>query len=130
MLEITGLYAALIALIYIFLCYKVVFYRRKNRVEIADGGNQEILRFIRAQGNASEYIPLVLILFAITEANAAPLWLLHGVGIVFVVARIIHPMGFVNKKGISFGRFYGTLLTWLIIVGLAILNLLYFFDIL
>ncbi|WP_395374624.1 MAPEG family protein [Marinicella sp. W31] len=130
MLKITGLYTALIALIYIFLCYKVVFYRRKNRVELADGGDPQVLRFMRAQANAAEYMPIALILFAIAEANAAPLWLLHGVGIVFVIARVIHPMGFVNKKGISFGRFYGTLFTWLIILGLSILNLLYFFNIL
>ena len=130
MLKITGFYASLIALIYIFLCYKVVFYRRKNRIEIADGGDPEILRFIRAQGNASEYIPLVLILMALTEANGAADWMMHAVGIVFVAARVIHPMGFVNKKGISFGRFYGTLFTWLTIISLSLLNILYFLNVL
>ena len=37
MLQITGFYASLLALIILWLCYKVVVFRRIKRVEIGDG---------------------------------------------------------------------------------------------
>ena len=123
MLTITGLYASLLALIIIWLCYKVVVFRRIKGIEIGDGGDQRGIRHIRAQQNAVEYIPVTLLLFAIYELNNGNHLMLHGIGIALVFARLIHPMGFVSKKGVSFGRFYGTLITWLIMLLLAGLNI-------
>ncbi len=123
MLIITSLYASLLALIIIWLCYKVVVFRRIKRVDIGDGGDATGIRHIRAQQNAVEYIPIALILFAVYELNNGNHLLLHVIGITLVIGRLIHPLGFVSKKGISFGRFYGTLLTWLVILLLAGLNI-------
>lgn len=130
MLKITALYTSLCVLTYLSLCYVVVRHRRREKVDIGDGNHTGLSRAIRAQANAVEYMPFVILLMAFSEANAAPLWLLHIVGAAFVFARIIHPIGFIHKKGKSFGRFYGTLITWLILLGLSILNILYFFRIL
>ena len=110
-------------LIIIWLCYKVVVFRRIKRVDIGDGGDATGIRHIRAQQNAVEYIPIALILFAVYELNNGNHLLLHVIGITLVIGRLIHPLGFVSKKGISFGRFYGTLLTWLVILLLAGLNI-------
>jgi len=63
-----------------------------------------------------------LILFAALEANGGNHLLLHGIGIALVIARLIHPGGLVNGKGATFGRFYGTLITWIVILLLAGLN--------
>ena len=123
MLNITGLYASLLALIIIWLCYKVVVFRRIKGVDLGDAGDERGVRHIRAQQNAVEYIPIILILFAAYELNGGNHWLLHGIGLAVVFARIIHPLGLVSKKGISFGRFYGTLITWLVILLLAGLNI-------
>ncbi|MGJ8662462.1 MAG: MAPEG family protein [Marinicella sp.] len=123
MLSITGLYASILALIIIWLCYKVVVFRRKKRVDIGDGGDTTGIRHIRAQQNAVEYIPIALILFAAYELNGGNHMLLHGIGIAFVLGRLIHPSGLVNGKGATFGRFYGTLITWLVILLLAGLNI-------
>ncbi|MEZ5470647.1 MAG: MAPEG family protein [Marinicella sp.] len=126
MLIITGFYASLLTLIIIWLCYRVVVFRRTQRVEIGDGGNEVGIRHIRAQQNAVEYIPLTLILMAAYELNSGNMYLLHGLGIALVFARLIHPLGFVAKKGVSFGRFYGTALTWLIMLVLAAANIIKF----
>ncbi len=123
MLNITALYASLLALIIIWLCYKVVVFRRVKGVEIGDGGDERGTRHIRAQQNAVEYIPFTLILFAVYELNNGNHLILHGIGMALVFARLIHPLGFVSKKGVSFGRFYGTLITWLVILFLAGLNM-------
>lgn len=122
MLIITGLYASLLTLIILWLCYQVVAFRRSQRVEIGDGGNEIGIRHIRAQQNAVEYIPVTLILMAVYELNNGNMYLLHGLGIALVIGRLLHPMGFVAKKGVSFGRFYGTALTWLVMLLLAGLN--------
>ena len=85
------------------------------------------IRHIRAQQNAVEYIPIVLILMGAYELNQGNLYLLHAVGVLMVLARLMHPSGFVNRKGVSFGRVYGTALTWLCMLILAIANLTSFF---
>lgn len=123
MLTITALYASLLALIILWLCYKVVLFRRTKRVDIGDGGDVTGIRHIRAQQNAVEYIPIALILFAAYELNNGNHMLLHGIGIALVIGRLIHPSGLVNGKGATFGRFYGTLITWLVILLLAGLNI-------
>ncbi len=123
MLTITGLYAALLTLIILFLCFKVVSFRRAKRVEIGDAGDATGLRLIRAQQNAVEYIPIALILMGAYELNNGNHLILHITGMALVFARVIHPWGFISKKGVNFGRFYGTLITWLIMVLLAGLNI-------
>ena len=126
MLTITGLYASIMALIIIWLCYKVVVFRRVKKVDLGDGGDERGIRHIRAQQNAIEYIPMILVLMACYELNNGNYLILHGIGIALTVARLIHPMGLANHKGKSFGRFYGTLITWLILLSLAVLNLFKF----
>ncbi len=123
MLIITALYASLLALIILWLSYNVVNFRRKKQVDLGDGGHDEGIRHIRAQQNTIEYIPLILILMAVYEINNGLPLILHITGIVLVIARIIYPLGLVAKKGASFGRFYGTLFTWLCLLALIVLNL-------
>ena len=98
-------------------------FRRVKRVEIGDAGDAYGLRLIRAQQNAVEYIPIALILMGSYELNNGNQMILHITGLAMVFARIIHPLGFVSKKGANFGRFYGTLITWLIMLFLAGLNI-------
>ncbi|GAA4809980.1 hypothetical protein GCM10011365_15130 [Marinicella pacifica] len=124
MLIITALYASLLALIILWLSYNVVNFRRKKQVDLGDGGHDDGIRHIRAQQNTIEYIPLILILMAVYEINNGLPLIQHITGIVLVIARIIYPLGLVAKKGASFGRFYGTLFTWLILLTLIIVNLL------
>jgi uncharacterized membrane protein YecN with MAPEG domain len=124
MLQITAIYASLLALIIIKLSYNVVLFRRKRGVDLGDGGDAEGIRHIRAQQNTLEYIPITLILLAVYEINGGNPYLLHALGLTLVIARIIYPLGLVNKKGKSFGRFYGTALTWLVLLFLAGANIL------
>ncbi len=123
MLTITGLYASILAIIILWLCFNVVKFRRGKRVDIGDGGDEIGIRHIRAQQNAVEYIPIALILFAVCEINGGDPIILHITGIALVIARLIHPGGLVNGKGATFGRFYGTLITWLVIIFLAGYNI-------
>lgn len=124
-LPITALYASLLSLIILWLSFNVVRFRRKEKVGLGDGGHRQGQKVIRAQANTLEYIPMILVLFVIAEINGAASWLLHLLGLSLLVARIIYPLGIMKTSGTSFGRFYGTLITWLVLIVLALLNIFY-----
>ncbi len=120
-IPITTLYAVILAPLIIFLAWRVTVLRRSERVGLGDGGKRELARAIAAHGNAVENIPLALLMMLLLEANGASL-LVHGFGAVLIIARAIHAWGMSRHSGASFGRFYGTLLSWLVILGLTVAN--------
>lgn len=123
MLSITSLYASLLALLVIYLAFKVVFFRRSEKVRLGDNGDMKGMKVIRAHANALENIPMFILLLAMYEINGGIDWVLHALGVVFLLARLIHAFGLSRSSGISFGRFYGTLFTWLSILALSGLNI-------
>ncbi|MDF4652859.1 MAPEG family protein, partial [Vibrio parahaemolyticus] len=76
-----------------------------------------------AQSNATEYIPITLILMALLEFNSAyPTWI-HLTGIIFVIGRVIHAKG-ILKKDLK-KRIRGMQVTFLVILSLVVLNMIY-----
>ncbi|MDW1918451.1 MAPEG family protein, partial [Vibrio sp. Vb0349] len=61
---ITALYASILALLLVWLAFQVIKQRRLNKVAYADGGVEALQIARSAQSNASEYIPITLILMA------------------------------------------------------------------
>lgn len=116
---ITGLYAALCALLILMLSFRIVSLRRRLRVGLGDGGDAGLARAIRAQANAIEYIPVMLVMLLIAENNGAGVVFVHACGIVLVLARLLHALGLSGSAGTSLGRFWGTLGTWLLLLVLA-----------
>jgi hypothetical protein len=53
---ITSLYASFSALLIVRLSISVIKLRRKNRIRVGDGGNEELQLAIRTHANAVEYI--------------------------------------------------------------------------
>ncbi|MCA0892030.1 MAPEG family protein [Microbulbifer agarilyticus] len=122
--EITALYSGLCALLVLALAFNVVKFRRGNKVGMGDGGDKLGNVLIRTHANAIEYIPLALILLLVAEINGLSAIWLHCLGGVLVFARIIHAIGLVGGKGgYHKGRFWGTLLTWVVIAILALINI-------
>lgn len=120
LLMYTAIYAALLALLLLFLALRVVLLRRKYKVGIGSNQNKELARAIRVHANALEYVPITLLMLAIAEVNGINNYIINGAGIALVLARSLHAYGFSRSAGVSFGRFYGTLLTWLIMIALSI----------
>ncbi|MEJ2515441.1 MAG: MAPEG family protein [Gammaproteobacteria bacterium] len=117
---ITTFYAGLLGLLALSLAWLVVTNRRRAQVGLGSGGDAALERAIRVHGNFTEYAPLVLILLGLAELSGAPVWLLHASGAVFVAARVAHALGLSARSGISRGRFFGTLATWLVLLVLAV----------
>lgn len=120
LLTYTAIYTGLLALILLFLALRVVLLRRKFKVGIGTNQNKELARAIRVHANALEYVPIALLMLAVAEINGIHLYFVNASGIALVVARILHAYGLSRSAGVSFGRFYGTLLTWIVILVLSI----------
>ncbi|PFG58065.1 hypothetical protein ATG66_0595 [Vibrio sp. ES.051] len=120
---ITALYASILALLMIWLAVQVIKQRRLNQVAYADGG-VEALQIVRsAQSNATEYIPITLILMVLLELNSAyPTWI-HLTGIIFIIGRVIHARG-ILKEDLK-RRIRGMQVTFLVILSLVALNMIY-----
>ncbi len=119
---ITGLYASIFGLLYIYFGLRVVFYRRSKLQDIGDGGHADLARAIRVHQNAGEYAPLFFIMLMAFELTSPSGWLLHALGGTFIGARVLHFIGFGLKRGKSRGRTWGTVLTYLLILTLALIN--------
>jgi uncharacterized protein len=119
MLKITLLFASLHALLMLALAARVVFHRRSAKIGIGDGGDKALARKIRAHANFIEYVPVALILLALLElAGLAVLWLWIFGGLL-LLARVLHAIGLSRSAGTTFGRFNGTLFTWIVLAAMA-----------
>lgn len=122
-MRITGLYAALCAILVVVLALRVVLHRGRHRIGIGDGGDKALVKLIRVHGNAIENVPLALLLLLLLELNqTAPAWL-HGFGIAIVLGRVLHAFGLSRSAGASAPRFAGTLVSWLAVLAMAALLL-------
>ena len=112
-LPVTALYAALLALWMLFLTFRVVGFRRSSRVSLGAGGDEQGERLIRAHGNATETIPIFLIMLGLAEGLGSSSGFLYAVGGAFVIGRVLHGVHFQKiRKGFQL-RFYGMLITLL-----------------
>ncbi|HET6907515.1 MAG TPA: MAPEG family protein [Rhodanobacteraceae bacterium] len=122
-MHVSGLYAALGALLISVLALRVMSLRHRHHVGLGAGGNESLARAIRAHANAVEYLPIALLLLLILELNQTRVWLVHVFGIVLIVARVLHAIGLSARPGYSFGRFVGTALTIAVMLAMALLLL-------
>ena len=116
-MTITMITAGLLGLLLLFLGGYVIAGRVSFKVNIGDGGNEEMQRRMRAQANFVEYVPMALILIALMEnASIGPPWLVIALGGVLVVGRVWHAQGLLSSSGTSPGRFAGTNMTVAVIL--------------
>jgi len=111
MLAITSVYAAILAIVFVYLSARVISVRRRDKISLGAGGHADLEKRIRTHGNFAEYAPIALILMAALELNSAPVWQLHTIGVLIVIGRLCHPIG-MSGGPINF-RVGGMILTFL-----------------
>lgn len=104
----TSIYAALLALMGIFLTYRVILMRGKTGISILDGGSKPLALRIRQFGNFIEIVPLVLILMLLVEIQGVSSYWVHAMGTLILLSRICHPIGLDAEKSMSLLRIFGT----------------------
>jgi len=125
MLYITALTAAALSLLCVMLALKVIGIRRRDKISVGDGGNEELLRAMRAQANLLEYAPLTLILLACAEINGVHWIILALISMAFVAGRILHPAGIKDAKAPGKARVMGMILTLNAMLALCVVNVVW-----
>lgn len=117
MLPVTLILAGGLALINIWLSIRVGQVRGSEKVSVGDGGNERVIRRMRAHANFVENAPFVLALIGLIEFTAGTsIWLWIAAAL-FLLGRIGHAIG---MDGWRPGRMGGTIVTMLLQVALAI----------
>jgi len=104
------------AIINLWLAIRIGAVRTKAKILVGDGGNEMLIRRMRAHANFVEYAPFILILIALIEFTSGSSWWLWGASAAFLVARVLHPLG---MDGLKIGRMVGTILTFALLLGLG-----------
>jgi uncharacterized membrane protein YecN with MAPEG domain len=110
-MTVTPLYAGVLAILFFVLSIRVIKMRGTG-ISLGDGGNPVMLRRIRGHANFAEYVPLILLMMGFLEINHYPSYLLHGIGVVLLVGRLLHGYALSFTEKFSLGRFLGTVLTF------------------
>lgn len=117
-LSITLTIAAAAALLNIWLMLRVGKVRSADNVLIGDGGNENVIRRMRAHSNFIESAPLVLILIGAIEFSIGTNMVLWVVSALYIMGRISHAFG-MDGGSLEKGRVLGTVITLLTLLGLA-----------
>lgn len=123
-MHITSLYAAILALFFVGLSVRTLRLRRSLKVAIGDSGNPILLRAMRVHSNFAEYVPLGLLLIFFVEQTGEAAWLVHGLGMLLLVGRVIHAFGVSQVRENLFFRVAGMAMTFTSLIS-ASLYLLY-----
>ena len=94
--------------------------RAANKISIGDGGNDLLMRRMRAQANFIEQVPLTLILIAAVELAGKGTWWLAPAGGVFLLGRIAHAIGMESDDGFKPGRPIGMFTGMLLQLALVV----------
>jgi uncharacterized protein len=135
---ITMLYAGLCVLLVVFLGARVAAWRFRHKIGLGDGGDKELIKRVRAHANATEYLPLALLLLGGMELNGQAydgLWLhvdqtalLHGFGATLLLSRVAHAWGVSHSSGSSKSRLFGIMFTWLLMIVMAVFAIAGYFQ--
>ena len=117
-LPITLTIAGACALLHIWLASRIVRARRPLKISVGDGGDEGVLRRMRAHANFAETTPLFLILLGLIEIAGGDKRILWGAGIFYVLARIAHGFG-MDRSELGRWRMIGSMLSTLLLLGLA-----------
>ncbi len=92
-LPVTTLYALPLIAIFFPLWIAVSSARSNLNCSIGDNGDKSLLFVIRKHGNFIEWVPFVLVLMILAEAQGTGAVWLHAAGILLVIGRLAHPFG-------------------------------------
>ena len=111
---ITPLYAGFFGIMLVVLSWRVTKLRIKHEhSKMRDFNHNELTAAVRVRDNIIEYVPMALLLMWMLETMQFNPLIIHGLGILMIIARMLHLHGLNEPSGNGFGRKLGTRLTWL-----------------
>jgi hypothetical protein len=121
-LTITPLFIGVFAMMQVPITGMVGYRRFQTRVPFFDGGDQTLMRRMRAHGNFTETVPISLLAMAAAELTGAPQWLLWSGGVVLLAGRLMHFATLMRSEW-GIGRAIGIILTLISMGGFGLVAL-------
>ncbi|WP_226018963.1 MAPEG family protein [Novosphingobium sp. FKTRR1] len=118
-LPVTLSSAGAAALLNIWLCIRIGMVRTAKKISVGDGGDEDLVRRMRAQANFVENTPFILVLLAAIELARGSSLILAGVAGLYMLGRVAHGVG-MDGGVFGKGRMAGTLITMLTLLGLGV----------
>ena len=110
-LKVAGLYAAVFIVMGIVLAMLVIVQRRSKLVGIGDGGDKDLARAVRVHGNFMEHMPQGFAALILLPLLGAGTTLVHVVGGLLLLGRLMHAVGLRRYSGSSTGRVGGMVIS-------------------
>lgn len=117
---VTPIYAALLAIIFIFLTFRVIKLRRGKGIGIGHEGDELLLRAITTHTHFIEFVPLSLLLLFFLEYLTQATILVHILGVILIISRILHAYGVSQIKENYRFRVFGMILNIGVILSASI----------
>ena len=117
---VTPVYAGLLGLLLVWLSANVIRHRLRARVSVGDGDDRALYKAMRVQANFAEYAPMGLILLALAELQGAPGWVVHLLGAMLVLGRVLQAWGYGAAPQVVWARQGGMMLTFTMLAVAAL----------
>ncbi len=118
-IPVTLLFVGVFAVVQVPLTVLVGYRRTQTNIQFLDGGDQVLLRRMRAHGNFTETVPIVLLAMAGAELSGAPYWALWAGGLSLLLGRCMHAAVLI-AKGWGLPRAIGMVLTFVPMLGFGV----------
>ena len=110
-------YVGILMLMLLFLSVRISARRARPRT----GGEEDLRRAVRAQGNFIEYVPLQLIAIAYLAGAGFSTGLIHALAIVVIVTRAGHAAGMIGARAPLIAGFATVNYVLLLVLGILCL---------
>ena len=119
-MPVTAGYAALLALLFVYLSQRTIRLRVALRVGLGDGGQPTMTRAMRSHANFAEYVPFALLLIYFVERYTVARGWAHVLCLILIAGRLCHAYGFGRDAQILRLRVIGTALTLAAIIAASL----------
>ncbi len=116
---VTPIYAALIALVFVFLSVRTLRLRHRFSVGIGTGGEPMLARAARAHANFAEYVPIALLLIYFLEISIGTTIWIHLFAASLLIGRLVHAYGISQVEENYKFRIVGMAVTFTVIIAAA-----------
>jgi uncharacterized protein len=116
---ILPIYAAIFALLFVYLSIRIILKRNSLKISLGDAGNKDMQRAIRVHANFAEYVPLCLLLIYLVEQSGVYAWFLHALCSGLLVGRLSHAYGVSQQHENFVFRITGITLTFIVLFACA-----------
>ncbi len=125
---ITSFYLSLLAFLYFKMSMDTIKARRKHKVSLGTGDNNELLGHVSAHSNFQAYVPLIgILLYSYEQGQMAHPLVIHALGLTVLAGRLLHYYGVKDAAVQNFKfRAAGMKMTLIPLIITAALNIINF----